>query len=276
LQFSLIVPCFNNLAITQQFLRSLLAYGPLGPEVELIFVDDASTDDTPQWMDSLVSPFLRVVKHAANAGFACAMNSGVSAARGEFLVLLNNDLVLTKGWFDPFSSLANNWQSNFGVIGNVQLRVADGMLDHAGITLTEQGGVQHVNKLPDTSQQVSCHLLTGACMMLTKRDFLKHGGFDTAYLNGVEDLELCLQLLAVGKKNYLLPDSVIYHHVSASRRSVNQNMQDVRNLIRLYTRWQDELVQLHQQAHPGSNSRKIILEEQQRLKITFDQRIQVA
>ncbi len=276
MQFSLVVPCFNNLAITQQFLRSLLAYGPLGSDVELIFVDDASIDGTAQWMDSVASPFVRVVKQPTNAGFACAMNSGAAVARGEFVVLLNNDLVLTKGWFDPFSNLANNWQSDFGVIGNVQLRVEDSTLDHAGIELTKEGRFQHRRELPDIAQPVTCPLLTGACMMLTQNDFLKHSGFDTAYLNGVEDLELCLQLRAAGKTNYLLPNSVIYHHVSASRRSVNQNIRDVNNLIRLYTRWQDALVDLHQDSFPGSSSCQIILNEQQRLKTTLDQSISQA
>jgi O-antigen biosynthesis protein len=273
LQFSLIVPCFNNLPVTQQFLRSLLAWGPLGYDTELIFVDDASTDDTPQWLFSLSSPYVKVVSQPTNTGFAGAMNSGAALARGKFVVLLNNDLVLMKGWFDPFHDTARNWRSDFGVFGNVQLRVDDNTVDHAGIELTQAGRFQHVKCLPESLEPMECPLMTGACMMLLREDFLKHGGFDTAYLNGVEDLELCFQLLAAGKKNHVLPASIVGHHVSASRRTANQESRDVKNLVRLYSRWQDQLVKMHQSLYPDLNSNQVISQELNHLQLLLEHKV---
>jgi GT2 family glycosyltransferase len=266
LRFSLIVPCFNHVDVSRQFLRSLLAYGPLGDQVELILVDDASTDDTAQWMESLQSSFVSVVRHAENQGFACAMNSGVDAAKGEFVVLLNNDLLLTQGWFDPFIACADAWSSQLGIVGNVQIRAVDHGVDHAGVEFTEQGQLRHVQQLNQSVAQKNSPLLTGACLMLPKRDFIEYGGFDTAYLNGGEDMELCLQAVSRGRRNLVLMRSVILHHVSASRASPLREVRDLSNLVRLYTRWLEVLAQLYAFQYPTGNAKAVIEAELARLQ----------
>lgn len=266
MRFSLIVPCFNHVDVSRQFLRSLLAYGPLGDQVELVLVDDASTDDSARWMDSLRSSFVSVVQHTENQGFACAMNSGVEAAKGEFIVLLNNDLLLTPRWFDPFLACANAWSSDVGIVGNVQLRVADHVVDHAGVEFTEQGQLRHVQQFNQGLDQKHSPLLTGACLMLPKRDFIEYGGFDTAYLNGGEDMELCLQAVSRGRRNLVLMRSVILHHVSASRASPLREVRDLSNLVRLYDRWLEVLARLYAFQYPTGNAMAVIEAELARLQ----------
>jgi GT2 family glycosyltransferase len=244
--------------------------------VELVFVDDASSDETAEWMDELPKPFVSVVTHTSNQGFASAMNSGVEAASGRFVVLLNNDLVFTRGWFDPFGELSRNWKPEIGLVGNVQFRLETGELDHAGIALNKEGRFEHVRTKPEHGQPLTCTFMTGACLMLERSDYLKLGGFDTGYVNGVEDLEMCLQLHASGKTNLLLPNSMIGHHVSASRRNADQEIRDARNLLRLYTRWADSLADLHQVSFPETNSRQVIAREAQRLRTILEHKAGLA
>ena len=97
MQVSFVVPLFNCLPLTQAMVASLQRTIPAGLEHEIILVDDGSTDGTRAWLDGLSSPF-RTVLNARNLGFAGANNRGAALARGEYLFLLNNDLVLTPGW----------------------------------------------------------------------------------------------------------------------------------------------------------------------------------
>jgi GT2 family glycosyltransferase len=109
-------------------------------------------------------------------------------------------------------------------------------------------------------------LLTGACLMLPKRDFIEYGGFDTAYLNGGEDMELCLQAVSRGRRNLVLMRSVILHHVSASRASPLREVRDLSNLVRLYDRWLEVLARLYAFQYPTGNAMAVIEAELARLQ----------
>jgi len=103
---SIIIPCWNQLAFTQQCIAALVrcTRGPW----ELIFIDNGSTDGTPAYLagvrDAAAVP-VTVVKNARNRGFPAAINQGLQQARGEYLVLLNNDAVVTDGWLDQLIAL---------------------------------------------------------------------------------------------------------------------------------------------------------------------------
>ncbi|MES1194676.1 MAG: glycosyltransferase [Opitutus sp.] len=93
---SFVVPLYNCLGLTQAMLASLQASLPADLALEIIFVDDGSTDGTREWLATL-PPDIRVVLNEKNLGYAAANNRGAALARGEFLALLNNDLILAPG-----------------------------------------------------------------------------------------------------------------------------------------------------------------------------------
>ncbi|MCX6955994.1 MAG: glycosyltransferase, partial [Verrucomicrobia bacterium] len=99
MQVSFIIPLFNNLALTRACVESLQATLPSGLAHEIILVDDGSSDGTRAWLATLAAPF-RVVLNERNLGYAAANNRAAAVARGEFLALLNNDLVLLPSWFE--------------------------------------------------------------------------------------------------------------------------------------------------------------------------------
>lgn len=247
MKLGIVIPLFNQLAHTQAMLASLRATLPAGVEGlqhETVLVDDGSTDGTRAWLATLAGqPGLRVVLNPANLGFAAACNAGAAACEGaQVLAFLNNDLRVTPGWLQPmWQALLHQPALRAGVVGNVQHRLADdGALapevDHAGVQLTPAGQFEHLGAVASGEPAFKRTLATtGACLLLRRADFDAVGGFDTAYRNGCEDLDLCFKLRNRGLYTVVATDSRIGHQVSASRGGPSP--QDERNSRLLFERW---------------------------------------
>ncbi|MBM3854821.1 MAG: glycosyltransferase, partial [Verrucomicrobia bacterium] len=130
---SVVVPLYNCLALTQAMLASLRATLPAELDYETILVDDGSTDGTRAWLCTLRDPRCRVLLNEQNRGYAAANNRGVGLARGEYVALLNNDLVLQPGWLAPMLDAHAMLGSTAGMIGNVQVDARTGAVDHVGL-----------------------------------------------------------------------------------------------------------------------------------------------
>jgi glycosyltransferase involved in cell wall biosynthesis len=105
---SIIVPCCNQREFTQLGLQALFRF--TRPAWELIVIDNGSTDGTGPYLegvrDAAAVP-VTVIANGQNLGFPRAVNQGLRAARGEYLVLLNNDAVVTDGWLDQLIALSS-------------------------------------------------------------------------------------------------------------------------------------------------------------------------
>ncbi len=221
-------------------LASLLASLPPGLDYEIILVDDFSTDGTRAWLATLSHPRIKVVLNPENQGYAASNNAGARLAGGELLALLNNDLLLAPGWLEPMIHVLRHPGLNAGVVGNVQFRVDDGRLDHAGIQLNHKGQFEHIQSLPHNEVGYQRALaLTGACLLIRKIDFESTGGFDESFINGCEDLDLCFKIRTYGKQLFVALASHIRHHVSISRG--RHTLQDSRNSQRLYAKWRTSI-----------------------------------
>lgn len=237
---SFIVPLFNHVRQTQEMLASLLAQMPAGLEFEILLADDASTDGTAAWLATLRQPQIKALRSGVNRGYAANNNAAARLARGDVLALLNNDLLLQACWLPPMLDLLLLPHANAGVVGNVQRRVVDGAIDHAGVTLNAQGQLVHMKDdstpPPGASARQATRLaVTGACMMLRTADFWACGGFDEQYRNGAEDIDLCFKLRQRGLRACVALDSVVQHHVSLSRGRTSLNNE--RNSRLLFRRW---------------------------------------
>ena len=243
MQVSFIIPLFNNLALTRACVESLRATLPRRLTYEIILVDDGSTDGTRAWLTTLPPPF-RIVLNERNLAYAAANNRGAAIAQGDFLVLLNNDLILLPHWLEPMLGTHRALGARAGLVGNVQLDARTGVVDHTGIVINHQGKPVHDRAWPSplsrffrTVRRVPA--VTGACLLLERALWEQLGGFDEAYVNGAEDIDLGFRARAVGRVNAVALNSVVRHHISAS---AGRKLRDEENSYRLARRWRHEFV----------------------------------
>lgn len=244
-RLSVITPLFNCLAHTQAMVASLRSSIPDWIGYEVILVDDGSTDGTREWLATLGEPF-RVVLNEKNVGFAVSSNRGAAMAKGRILAFLNNDLILAPGWLSPMINALNDLGSEGGLVGNVQVNTATREVDHAGIVVDRNGKPVHVRMLPGLASRVlvpvrRVEAVTGACMLIRADTWRTLAGFDEGYVNGCEDVDLCLRARAAGLSNVVVLSSSVLHHVSSSP---GRNLRNEENCYRLVQRWRHELALL--------------------------------
>jgi GT2 family glycosyltransferase len=249
---SFIVPLYNCLPLTQAMVESLRATVPSGLAHEIILVDDGSIDGTREWLQSLTSPShpaaarepFRVVLNERNLGYATANNRGAALARGQFLALLNNDLVLLPHWLEPMLAAHRKLRERAGIVGNLQLDARTGALDHAGIVINRQGKPEHARTLPPRWSRLFTSLrrvpaVTGACLLIERALWENLRGFDEGFVNGGEDVDLCFRARAAGRETAVALRSVVRHHVSSAP---GRKLRDEENSYRLARRWRAEFI----------------------------------
>ncbi|MFW5926623.1 MAG: glycosyltransferase [Wenzhouxiangella sp.] len=214
---SIVVPVFNKSAYTAACLHSIVAHSD--PErVEIIVVDDCSSDDTPQYLAACEG--LTVIRNETNSGFIHSVNTGAAAARGEFLVLLNNDTTVTAGWLDAlldtFSLIPGT-----GAVG-ARLVYPDGTLQEAGgIIFSDASGWNYGRgdraDRPRYNFASEADYVSGACLAIRRETFRELGGFDERYAPAYyEDTDLCFRLREVGLRVIYQPACTIVHHEGVS------------------------------------------------------------
>jgi GT2 family glycosyltransferase len=233
---SIIIPVFNKWEYTAKCLTAI-EQNTRDVAYELIVVDNASSDETPQALSRLGN--IRLQSNADNLGFAKASNQGAGMARGRYLMFLNNDTEPTAGWL---SALVRMMESDpqIAMVGS-KLLYPDGTIQHGGVAFSYAGplpiGPFHLHlRLPASAstERLSLRAVTAACMLLRPEVYRTVGGFDEGYINGYEDVDLCLKVWKTGAKIVYTPDSVVVHHESKTDgRFLRENV----NIDRLNRRW---------------------------------------
>ncbi len=211
-QVSIVIPVFNKIAYTAACLRSLAEHAE-GIAFETIVVDDCSSDATAERLAQIDG--IRVHRNAQNLGFVGSCNAGAAMARGEFIVFLNNDTVVTAGWLrallDCFAQ-----EPDAGLIGS-KLVYPDGRLQEAGGIVFSDGSGWNYGRFDDPSDpryntRREADYCSGAAIMLPRALFEKLGGFDTRYAPAYyEDTDLAFSVRESGRKVFVEPRSCVVH-----------------------------------------------------------------
>ena len=211
-QVSIILPAYNNVALTRGCLESL-ARTDSSITHEIIVINNGSTDGTADFLREHQTTYpIRNLTFHPNVGFAHASNQGALAARGQHLIFLNNDTLVTPGWMEALVQAGRLPQT--GVVG-AKLLYHDGRIQHAGVGFIN-GVPDHPYRYaaadaPEVNQFRELDMVTGACFLVRAELFRQLAGFDETYRQGAEDVDLCLRARAAGWKVVYEPKAVIYH-----------------------------------------------------------------
>jgi GT2 family glycosyltransferase/2-polyprenyl-3-methyl-5-hydroxy-6-metoxy-1,4-benzoquinol methylase len=232
---TLVIPVHDRADLTARCLEALArTVDPSATEV--IVVDNASTDAARDLLARAPLP-VRVIENAENAGFGRASNQGARAARGDLLVFLNNDTEPEPGWLEALESAAA--EPGVGIVGARLLYPATRRIQHAGLALNPDGIPDHVWRNareddPRAGAPRDLDMVTGACLAIRRERFRELGGFDEGYVNGVEDVDLCLTARRAGLRVRYEPRAVVLHNEGSTR---GRFAHVAPNLRRLADKW---------------------------------------
>ena len=233
---SIVIPVHNKAGLTRRCLDAIITEPP-NASFELVIVDDASTDSTSDLL-AHYGDAVEVIRQEPNAGFAAASNAGAKVAKGEFLVFLNNDTIPLAGWLDALVAHGDR-EPSAAVVG-AKLLFPDDTIQHAGVVICQDGNPRHLyagfpHDHPAVDKSRRFQAVTAACALVRREAFEQAGGFDTAFLNGLDDVDLCLRLGELGYEVHYCPRSVLYHLESISRGRRSKQIQEGARLFR--RRW---------------------------------------
>jgi GT2 family glycosyltransferase len=212
---------------------------PDAAETEILLVDNGFSEN-PQAGDeftalgeSLFRGRFRYLPQPENLNFSCACNAGARHAQGRYVCFLNNDTLPEPGWLGRLvQALAGD--PTLDAVGPLLLYpppagdpcgfARQGRVQHLGITLKPDMRLHHLYEFFPAGHRVTRRrrrfsLLTAAALLLERDLFLRLGGFDEAFRNGFEDVELCKRLLewrraeTPGRPSSLacVPEAVVWH-----------------------------------------------------------------
>ncbi|NUO07172.1 MAG: glycosyltransferase [Candidatus Brocadia sp.] len=259
---SIIILTYNALKYTQQCVSSIQQHTNYPHEI--IFVNNGSTDGTAAYLRKLVKEYpnscskhtgtgYKLIENQENKGFAAGNNQGVSVASGDYIMLLNNDVLVSDGWLESLvESLQMN--ENIGMVGPITNSISGRQMVR-DIPYTEENGfhifAQKIKRVYN-GRLTPRYRIAGFAILMKKSLYEEVGGLDESFGTGnYEDDDLCLK---VREKGYaiMVDESVFIHHYRS--QTFIENKVDYRNNLsvngaKFKKKWPninyEELLELH-------------------------------
>jgi GT2 family glycosyltransferase/tetratricopeptide (TPR) repeat protein len=243
---SVVVLCCNELEYTRLCLESVLRH--TRAPYELLLVDNGSTDATPAYLAEVRArpgpERVVVVRNESNRGYPAGVNQGLAAARGEYLVLLNNDVVVTPHWLDGLVRAALADWPGVGLAGAVTNYAGSPQQVEAGYTdLSGLDAFAAARRVACDGPGVEAERLTGFCLLVRRAVFEAIGNLDERFgLGFFDDDDLCRRARAAGFGLVMAADVYVHHFGSRTFRSlgVDAGAQLRQNLALFAEKWGPE------------------------------------
>jgi GT2 family glycosyltransferase len=216
---AIVILNWNGRAFLEKFLPSVVA--SLYDNKRVVVVDNASTDDSVLFLQQHF-PYVEIIQHKSNEGFAKGYNAALTQLSDDYYVLLNSDVEVSANWISPVIELMEKDPS----IGACQPKILSynnktqfeyagacgGWMDSLGYPFTRGRVFDTVED--DTGQYDKaqpCFWASGAALFIRATVYHESGGLDEYFFAHQEEIDLCWRLQLAGYKVYVQPASVVYH-----------------------------------------------------------------
>lgn len=202
----------------KKFLPSVIKYSQ---DAEIFVIDNASTDDSIQYLKSHF-PQVKIIQNKSNSGFAAGYNEGLKSINADIYCLLNSDVEVTENWLSPITKLFSENQD----IAAIQPKILDynqkdkfefagaggGLIDNLGYPYCRGRVFENIEF--DNGQyddETEIFWASGCSLFIRSNDFWNMNGFDERFFAHQEEIDLCWRLKNAGRKIYYTGKSTIYH-----------------------------------------------------------------
>jgi len=211
---SVVIVNWNGRRYLEACLRSLTEPAKTAELLELIVVDNGSTDGSAEYLKS--RPDVRLLPQETNLGYAEANNVGIAAATGDFVLLLNNDTIAGPGFLGPLVAAMED--PAVGAAQSLLLTFDEPRrIDSYGSYVTWTGFLYHHRyDQPEEVDERSrapfdIFAAKGAALLLRRRLLERIGAFDAGFFAYLEDSDLCWRVWLAGSRVVCVPGSVVLH-----------------------------------------------------------------
>ncbi len=211
---SIVIPTYNQWEYTEQAIESIKKFTDYN--YEIIIVDNASSDKTIAELKKY--PEIKIIANKENLGFPKAINQGILESKGDYTLLLNNDVIVTQNWLSRMIEVAD-MQENIGIVGPISNSVS-------GVQLDKNAKYKSVKDMPkyaatiaerNKGKIVEFPRVAFLCTLIKKEVINKIGGLDERFTPGnFEDDDFCLRAQIAGYKTVIAQDVFIHHYGSVS------------------------------------------------------------
>ncbi len=219
-KISVVIPNYNGIDLLKKNLQSVIsATRDFAPDAEFIVADDASTDESVLFLKSI--PEVRTIKLSKHRGFSSTINAGIKMSKGDYIVLLNNDVIPEKGYLE--SSVKHFENKNVFAVsfhergyGWARGYFKDGFVNHEGVL--------------DADKVHESFWVNGGSGVFRKKHLKELGYFDEKLFSPFywEDIDLSYRAMKRGLKVLWEPDSNVIHNHESTTGKVSKR---TRNFI---------------------------------------------
>ena len=218
-RLSVVILNWNGRRHLERYLPSVVAH--TGGDAEVIVADNGSTDDSLQWL-RLAYPDVGLIRLDRNYGFAGGYNRALKEVKSEYVLLLNSDVEVTAGWWQPLVEVLDS-ESDVAAVAPKLLAdmertkfeyagASGGFIDYLGypfcrgriLSCVESDEGQYDNRR-------DIFWASGAALCCRREVFERLGGFDEDFFAHMEEIDLQWRMQLAGWRIVVEPESVVYH-----------------------------------------------------------------
>ncbi|EKD94549.1 MAG: glycosyl transferase family protein [uncultured bacterium] len=236
MRVSIIIPNFNGKDLLEKNLPSVIKAqeNPKNNIFEIIIVDNGSKDESVNYLNQNFKDKFKLIRNTVNRGFSSAINIGVKSSKGDFILLLNNDVMPEVDFLESIEEIFAD-QKVFGVSLHEK--------NHGPSRASFQNGIIDIGfTKPESKNKELTFYVSGAAGIFRKSIWQELGGMDEKLLSPFywEDIDLCFRASKRGYTNIWFPDGhVVHNHESTSSKLPKKYVARIKERNQLLMLWKN-------------------------------------